>query len=178
MNSAHLHLVVNHLPVFAVLFATALVVAGLAFKQKSVVDAGLVLAVVAALGALAAVQTGERAEGVVEELAGVSEEMIEQHEEAAEAALFAMLALGAVALVALAAPARLARAKRAATWGSLALAFLSFGLVGRAANLGGMIRHTEISDVGAPLYPGQPTFEDGSEDEEREDKGEGEGVAP
>jgi uncharacterized membrane protein len=168
MNSAHLHLVVNHLPVFAVLFASALVVAGLAFKKKPLVDAGLVLAVVAAVGALAAVQTGERAEGIVEELAGVSEAMIEQHEEAAEAALLAMLALGAVAVLSLAAPARMARAKTATTWVSLALTFLAFGLVARAANLGGMIRHTEISDVGAPLFPSEVPSHDGDDDRNEE----------
>jgi len=163
MNSAHFHLMVNHLPVFAALFSAALVAAGLAFRKKPIVDAGLVLAVVAAIGAVAATQTGERAEEMVEELPAVAEATIHEHEEAAEVAMFALVALGGLALVALAIPVRMATAKTAATWGALALAFVAFGLVGRAANLGGLIRHPEIlsgSDAGAVIDAGYGHDED------------------
>ncbi len=153
MNAAHLHLMLNHLPLFAALFAGALIAVGSWRAHKALTDAGLVLAVVAALGAFAAVQTGERAEEIVEGLPAVAEATIESHEEAAEAAMFTTVLLGALALTALALPLRMARTKHLATLGSLMLAVVAFGLVGRAANLGGMIRHTEISNV-APGYSG------------------------
>lgn len=149
MNAAHLHLMVNHLPLFAALFAAALLAVGVLRKHKPLTDAGLVLAVVAGLGAFAAAQTGERAEEIAEGLPAVTEASIESHEEAAEAAMFTSIALGVLALTALAVPARMAGAKRAATLGSLVFAVAAFALVGRAANRGGMIRHTEISDVTA-----------------------------
>ena len=147
MNAAHLHLLVNHLPLFAALFAGALIAVGLWQAREALTDAGLVLAVVAAIGAFTAAQTGERAEEIVEGLPAVAEATIESHEEAAEAAVFTTILLGALALTALALPARMVRTKRVATLGSLVLAVVAFGLVGRTANLGGMIRHTEISNV-------------------------------
>ncbi len=164
MNAAHLHLMVNHLPLFAALFAGALLAVGLLRKHKPLTDAGLVLAVIAGLGAFAAAQTGHRAEEIAEGLPAVTESSIESHEEAAEAALFTSIALGVLALAALAVPARMAGAKRAATLGSLVFALAAFALVGRAANLGGMIRHTEISDGAAATSSGEA----GEEHEEDE----------
>jgi hypothetical protein len=138
---------VNHLPLFAALFAGALLAVGMLRKQVALTNAGLVIAVVAGLGAFAAAQTGERAEEIVSELAGVSETAIEPHEEAAEAAMFAAMGLGVLALAALALPTRMAKTRRAATITSLVMAAATFGLVARTANLGGAIRHPEI---GAP----------------------------
>jgi uncharacterized membrane protein len=157
---------VNHLPLFAALFAGALLAVGLLRRHKPLTDAGLVLAVVAGLGAFAAAQTGERAEGIVEPLPGVTEASIENHEEAAEAAMFTAIALGVLALAALAIPARMGRAKRAATLGSLVFAVAAFALVGRAANLGGMIRHTEISGGGSAALSGDAASGDVDEEDE------------
>jgi hypothetical protein len=147
MNAAHLHLMVNHLPLFAALFAGVLIAAGMMRKQVALTNAGLMIAVVAGLGAFAAARTGEGAEEIVSELAAVSEGAIEPHEEAAEAAMFAAMGLGALALIALASPARMAKARRAASIGALIMAVVTFGMVARTANLGGAIRHPEI---GAP----------------------------
>lgn len=152
MNAAHLHLLVNHLPLFAALFAGLLIAAGMLRKHEPLTKAGLVLAVVAAAGAFTAARTGEAAEEVVEGIAAVTETAIEAHEEAAEAAVLSAIAFGTVALLALVLPTRMAGAKRAATLGSLVLAVAAFGLVGRAANLGGMIRHTEISSTTPPSW--------------------------
>lgn len=145
MNAAHLHLMVNHLPLFASLFATAILAFGLYRGMTQLVNVGLVLALVAGLGAFAAAQTGERAEGVVEDLPGVTEIAIENHEEAAEAAMWAAILAGLVALGGLALPDRAHRTQRVAAMVALALSLVAFLLVARAANLGGHIRHTEIS---------------------------------
>ena len=155
MNAAHLHLMVNHLPLFAVLFAGGFLAFGLWRKQNVLINAGLVLAVVAGLGAFTAARTGEAAEEVVEGLALVSEQTIESHEEAAELAMVSAIVLGALALVALAVPTRLAAVKRATTYGALALSLVTFGLVAQTANLGGMIRHPEINDASATLPYGE-----------------------
>lgn len=144
MNAAHLHLLVNHLPLFAVIFGGLLLGSGMLLKRNDLVSAGLVLAIVAAIGAFAAVETGEGAEEVVENIAGVARQDIHEHEEAGEAALWTTALLGVFALGALALPARMARAKRAATIGSLVLALAAFATVARTAYLGGYIRHSEI----------------------------------
>lgn len=146
MNAAHFHLIVNHLPLFAALFGGIILAFGLLLKQQALTKAGLALAVLTGIGAFVAVQSGERAEEIAEEVAGVVESTIHEHEEAAEVALFASVLLGILALAALAVPERHAAVKRAATTGTLVFTLVAFGLIGRAANLGGFIRHTEISE--------------------------------
>ncbi|MDH3205156.1 MAG: hypothetical protein OEO79_01010 [Gemmatimonadota bacterium] len=147
MNAAHLHLLVNHLPLFASLFAAGVLAYALYRNLPALVNVGLVLALVAGVGAFAASQTGERAEGVVEELPGVTETAIEAHEGAAEAATWAAIVTGLLALGGLALPDRAQRTQRLVAMATLALTLLTFALVARAANLGGMIRHTEIGSA-------------------------------
>jgi hypothetical protein len=132
-------------PLFAALFAGGILAFGLYRKLPQLTNVGLVLAFVAGVGAFAASQTGERAEGLVEDLPGVTETAIETHEEAAEAATWAAIIAGLLALGGLALPDRALRAQRLAAMATLAATVVTFALVARAANLGGMIRHTEIS---------------------------------
>jgi hypothetical protein len=129
------------------MFGGAILAAGLLRKQKGLTNAGLVLAVLTGIGAFVAVESGERAEEIAEDVAGVLESTIHDHEEAAEVALFASILLGVVALTALVIPERHAAFKRAVTTATLVFTLVAFGLIGRAANLGGYIRHTEISEV-------------------------------
>ena len=145
MNAAHVHLMVNHLPLFAALFGAALLLFGVVRGQEVVTRIGLVLAVLAGVGAFAAARSGEGAEEIVEEYAGVSESAIHDHEEAGEAAQWASLLLGVLALTALVVPAQRVSLKKAATYGSVLMSLVAFGLIARAANLGGEIRHPEIS---------------------------------
>ena len=58
-----------------------------------------------------------------------------------------------MALAALVVPERHAAFKRAATTATIVFTVVAFGLIARAANLGGFIRHTEISEVssGVPV---------------------------
>lgn len=150
MNAAHFHLIVNHMPLFAALFGGLILAAGVLRKQEALAKVGLLLAVLTGVGAFVAVESGESAEEIAEEIAMVTESAIHEHEEAAEVALFASILLGVVALTALAVPEKYAAVKRAATIGSLAMTLVAFGLLGRAANLGGFIRHTEISEMSVP----------------------------
>ncbi len=142
-NWAHLHLIGNHLPLFAALTAVLLLGAGLIGKSAPLSRAGLIACLLAGLGTWAAVYSGERAEDWVIDKPGVTEEVIEEHEEAAETSRYAAFPLGALALVTL-------------FWRSgpqrplqivlLLLALATTGLMGKAANLGGQIRHTEVRD--------------------------------
>ena len=150
MNAAHLHLMVNHLPLFASLIACGILAFGLYRRLPALVNVGLVLVFVAGVGALLAGQTGERAEGIVEDLPGVTEAAIHEHEEAAEAASLVAILAGLVALGGLALPDRAERMQRLVAIVTLALSLGTFVLVARAANLGGHIRHTEISAATAP----------------------------
>lgn len=145
MNAAHIHLVVNHVPLFAALFGACLLAIGLLKNERSLKSAGLVLGLVAGLGGVVAVQSGERAEDVVEAYAGTNEAAIEEHEEAAEVTQWAAILLGLVSLGALLMPKGRDALRGRAEWLTLALFVVTLGLVARTANLGGPIRHPEIS---------------------------------
>lgn len=150
LTSAQIHLAVNHLPVFAALFATAALAAAVITRRSDARTLGLGLAVFAALSALPAYLSGEGAEDAVEHRAGVSETLIERHEDAAAWALGAMLAAGAVAAAGLAA-ARLRRedAARHLAVLSLIAALAASVVLARAAHFGGEIRHDEIRAAAA-----------------------------
>jgi hypothetical protein len=152
MNAAHLHLLLNHAPVFGVFFA--LVLLGLARLRRSdeLARIGLGTLVISGLAAAAAMVTGEPAEHAVEHLAGISERAIETHEEAAELAALATYAGAVIALGALLLRRRIAVAGRLRLLALLA-ALAAFSLMARTAHLGGQIRHPEIVGTG----PGERT---------------------
>ena len=147
MNPAHLHLLLNHVPVLGAFGLLLLFAIAFFRRDSSLGRLTLVLTIGVAAAALAVFLTGEPAEEIVEELAGVGESAIEPHEEAARIATVAFGILGAGAAAVLLA----FRRRDLPRWmlGVVLVATLAVsGLMGWTANLGGRIRHTEIG--GAP----------------------------
>ena len=98
MNQAHLHLLLNHLPILGTLFGLLILTAGYIFKNISVKKTALGLFVLSAVMAVPAYLTGEGAEEIVENLPGVSENLMEEHEELANIFLWVVGVLGLLAL--------------------------------------------------------------------------------
>lgn len=146
MNQAHIHLIVNHLPILGSLFAAVLLAAGVLQKNLSLTRAGLVGVLAAGLLCIPAQLTGEGAEAIVQNMPRVSRALIQNHEAAAEQGFWALEGAAALALFSLLLLKNASPRARLLTLLTLALAFVSFGLLGRAGNLGGQIRHTEIRD--------------------------------
>ncbi|MGE0491010.1 MAG: hypothetical protein AB7S38_17515 [Vulcanimicrobiota bacterium] len=155
MDTAYLHLLLNHLPVLGVPFGLLLLgAAGLA-RSSDLKRAALATFALAALAAVPAYLTGEPAEEKVEHIAGVSERLIHEHEERAEISLIATSVLGMLSLGALIGWRN--RELPAAPLGALAvLALLTFGSLALTAKAGGEFRHTEFSGaaVSAPAVDG------------------------
>lgn len=173
MNDAHLHLLVNHLPILGAFLS--LPVLALAFFKEGLgsLRAGALLLVLAALGAGASMRTGEGAEEVVENLPDVSEPMIEEHEELAEAAL-AVSIVGAFAGLGVALwSQRKGEVQRAALAGLLLLNVAEAGVMAAVGRSGGPIRHTEIRDgaagTGGQAGQGGEAAEGGEHEEEEDD---------
>jgi hypothetical protein len=167
---AQLHLALTHVPVVTALLAAATLVIAAVGRGPSTRRFGLVLLLVAGLAAVPAFLTGEGAEQVVEDRAGVSESVIERHEEAAELALALLLGGAAVAAAALVAGRlRHDAAARALFAAALLLALADATVLGWVAHLGGEIRHDEIrlaSQAGSPAVRGRPGgAEQASEDD-------------
>ena len=98
MDPLQLHLLVNHLPIIGALTALIVVVIGVLRKNVAVRTVGLSLYAVMALAVLPTYFSGEGAEERVENIAGISHDVIHEHEESAELSLIMMLVAAAVAL--------------------------------------------------------------------------------
>src|SRR5512145_2100282 len=101
MNWAHLHLILNHVPVLGTLFGLLLLAWGILRRNDSLQRAALLTFTLVALVAIPAYLTGKPAEEAVEHLIGTAESAIEPHEDAALVSFLAMEVLGALALGAL-----------------------------------------------------------------------------
>lgn len=144
MNQAHLHLVLNHLPILGTLFGILVLLAGFLFKQGSVRQTGLGLFVFSALVAIPAFLTGEGAEDAVEGLPGVGENLIERHEDLANFFLWTVIGLGVLALASLLASLNGWKAASLLSMITLVVALGTMVLAQQVGTSGGEIRHTEI----------------------------------
>jgi uncharacterized membrane protein len=144
MNGAHVHLILNHVPILGTLFCLLVLAAGVLRRREEVARVALCGMVVVALVTVPAYLSGEEAEDIVRRLPEVSTETMEEHEEAALPALLAIEAAGVLALAALVLGRGGRPLPRWAVLGTLALGVIGFGLVARAANLGGQVHHSEV----------------------------------
>ena len=150
MNAAHWHLVVNHLPVVSVLFATAFLLLGIVRKSSGMIKIGMVVSVIVGLTAGAAFLSGDEAHEMLEKWPGIDHKIIHEHEESAETALIASIVLGVIALAALGFNEKKPALKKITPIVALVAAILTSVLMAIAANKGGMIRHPEIRDGAVP----------------------------
>lgn len=148
MNPAHIHLMLNHVPLFGALAVTILCIVALLRREQGLARGALVVAVLTAIVGLAVYLTGEPAEELVENLPGVSEAVLETHE---ETALFASVVLGAFGILALIG---LFAFRHGVTMGFtravLALSFVPLAAIAYTAYLGGQVRHSEIRPADGP----------------------------
>lgn len=149
MNWAHVHLMLNHLPVLGTIFGLLLLGWAALRRSEMLQRAALATFVLTGLAAIPVFLTGEPAEKVVEHLAGTAEQAIEAHEEAALVALIAVEALGALALTTLVLF-RKRGVPRPLVGAALVCALATAGWMAQTANLGGRIRHAELRSTATP----------------------------
>lgn len=145
MNQAHIHLIITHLPIFGSLLGTLVLIHGIWSKSIQTKIAAFNLFIISAVGAGIAYATGEGAEEAVENIQGISENIIEQHEDFAMYALISLIVLGVSSLLAVIVANKKNILSKSTTMATLAIAIVSFALVARTGYLGGQIRHTEIA---------------------------------
>jgi hypothetical protein len=153
MSLVHLHLLLNHVPVIGTFFILFILAVALWRRNSETAKLGLFLMIGVAVVAGVVFLTGEPAEEAIEHVAGISEAVIHSHEEAAEASLVAAGLAGALGLGLLAWFWR----RELPRWAgvvSLVTTMAVAGLMAWTANLGGQIRHTEITGA-AIATPGR-----------------------
>jgi len=144
MNVTHLHLMLNHFPVFGTIFAFLLLAAGMLVKSAILRNAALTALAVVALVTLPVYFTGKSAGASAGSLPGVTGSDIERHE---ASAIFSVIAVEVLGLAALAALVLLDRVPVVARWLEsccLVLSLAAGGMLAWTSNLGGQIRHSEI----------------------------------
>jgi uncharacterized membrane protein len=144
MNSAHFHLVVNHLPIIFPIAGLIVLAIGIGFKVEMVKRTAYFLFIIGAVSAAMAMNSGEGAEEIVEELSGVSHELIHEHEEKAESMAILSYLIGLFSLVALWASWKGRPLSKILSFVVLALSLVTIFLGKQTGTSGGEIRHTEI----------------------------------
>ena len=144
MNYVHIHLAINHSPLYTTLFAFFILLAGVVRRNRTLVNTALVIAIIAALCAIAADLTGDQASDIIDHsapIAGVDKTLIHEHDLAAGFAVTSACICGGVALIAFFFRRR---------WLEILLLVLlawSFSVIARTALLGGRIHHPETRPV-------------------------------
>ena len=140
---AHLHLLVNHAPIFGSLFALLLLIASY-FKSPDVLRrTALVVLVATAIAGVAADLSGDAAEEAVKGLPGVRREDVQAHSQMGDKAYILAGLLGVLSLGALVRWRRRPIPASATLVAVLATAFVS-GAMMYTGLLGGQVRHTEV----------------------------------
>jgi len=150
MNAMHLHLAINHSPLYATMFAFFFVVIGMIIRNRTIVTAGLVIAVISALCGIAADMTGDQAADAIDKappIAGVDKTMIKEHDEAATWVVVSTCVTAGLAIITLIAGKRRGQRPRWMEVVVAVLLFWSLTVVARTALLGGRIHHPEVRAV-------------------------------
>src|SRR5579863_9418420 len=151
MDLTHIHLLLNHFPTIGMIIGGGLFIVALIMKSNDLKRASLVVLLGVALLAIPTYMSGNGAQDAIKSLPGVSKSLIEAHEGAALVAIAFMLLTGAFAWLGLWQFRRLARVPNWNLAVILILTVVSFGLMARASNLGGEIRHPDIRAVQEPV---------------------------
>jgi uncharacterized membrane protein len=144
MSAAHIHLLLNHIPILGTIFALLLLLYGMLKRDEDMERASLGALVMTALITVPVYLTGDGAAEIIHNLPGVSIEIIRQHDSAATLTIVAIELLGAVSLLSLWLLRRAAAIKGWMMIAVLILALISIGLAVWTGGLGGQIRHTEV----------------------------------
>lgn len=142
-NAAHLHLLLNHVPILGAVAAAILLTLALFVRRQVLTKAALWFLAVAGVVSVPVYLSGEGAEDIAEEL-GAAHAVIESHE---EAALLTLIALGVLGLLAVGFLWWTSHQYEVPRWVTGTMWILAAGgafLAARTAYLGGQIRHTEI----------------------------------
>jgi len=147
MDAVHLHLLMTHVPVLATFFSLAILIWAMISKHPEHYKIAFAGFIVAGVFAVAAFMTGEGAEEITETIAGVSESAIERHEDVASVALWMTVALGVFGITGLIWNKFGLKGFRPFVWTVFFYGLVNAGVLAYTANLGGQIRHTEISQT-------------------------------
>jgi hypothetical protein len=156
VNLAHLHLIINHVPTIGSVAALGLLLLGYLRRNEHLKHVGLEVLFVIAVLTLPVYASGVAAHQELRPFKEVSDDAIRVHQDAALIGFAVMEFAGFVAWIALWKWRRQGHGSPGIVAASTVLLVLALAVMGRAANLGGDIRHPEILDGGVAAAAGNP----------------------
>jgi uncharacterized membrane protein len=142
VNYAHLHLLLNHVPVIGSIIGLGLFLISFFGKNEDLRRASYIIFAAVALFTIPAFLSGFGAQQMIKG-PGVSDDLIRRHESSALLSLWFMEITGALALIGLWQSQRAARPARWNVAAVLLFSLLTAVLMARTGNTGGDIRHPE-----------------------------------
>ncbi len=143
MNYAHLHLLLNHVPVIGSIVGLGLFLISFVGKNEDLRRASYIVFAGIALFTIPAFLSGFGAQQMIKG-PGVSDDLIRRHESSALLSLWFMEITGTLALIGLWQSQRTTRPTRWNIAAVLLFSLLTVILMGRTGNTGGDIRHPEV----------------------------------
>jgi hypothetical protein len=145
MTMTHVHLLLNHIPTIGTAVALGLLVVSFFRRNDDLRRVSLEVVYVIALFTFPAYLSGVSAQQILIEHPDINQVFVDAHQDAALWSFLFMQISGAAAWLALWKFRRTSRMSQPLMAAVLLLSTLAFAVSARAANLGGEIRHTEIS---------------------------------
>lgn len=149
MESAHFHLLVNHLPFIIPGVASIVLIAGLVMKSDVIKRVAFAIFIMGAISTMPAFFSGEEAEEAIEHMPEISHRLIHAHEEAAESFAILSYLLGVMSALSLWANWRKRKPANIAQYLVLAMAAVVIYYAKITGTSGGEIRHSEIRSEAA-----------------------------
>ncbi|HQY20829.1 MAG TPA: hypothetical protein PK294_06905 [Ignavibacteria bacterium] len=151
MNGAHLHLILNHIPVIGTIFAMFILFIGIIKKSDDVKKVCMLVIIFTSILTIPVYLTGDKAEEMIEgNYEDVDEEFIHSHEDFALYSFIAMNIMGAVALISMFIYKKPKLLPNSFAYFMFALLIIVNGMMTYTANLGGKIHHPEIREDKLP----------------------------
>ncbi len=147
MDATHIHLILTHFPIVGTLIGIAILIFGQFTDNKIIKKVAFITLITMAILTIPVYLSGEEAEDTVENIAGVSENIIEEHEELAEVAIWFMGLLGLFSLISYFAVEKEYSFAKLISIITIVISIATFGIFAKLANSGGEIRHSEIRKV-------------------------------
>jgi len=147
MNIAHLHLILNHLPITFVILGFVVMVCGFIYRSEIVKKIAYLVFILGALLGFTAFYTGENSKQFLDGIKGIDKHLIMSHEEIALVFLAFLYILGVISLVGLIAHWRKKYFSKIIDFVSIIFLFVVIYFAIQTAATGVEIRHSEILEI-------------------------------
>lgn len=144
MNDAHIHLLVNHLPIILPMIAIIARITAFFLDSDALKRFAMIMLILSGIFAFASMQSGEKAEEMLESTVFFTESYIEAHEEAAETYAIFTYVIAGMAIISLWADFTKKSFAMILSEITLGLCIVSMYFAQKTGTTGGEIRHEEI----------------------------------